>query len=60
MAKVIITKVPRRIAEEMAESARRYVLPTLVKLADWRNRSGSSPQQTIPYGIRQEAERYSS
>ena len=58
MAKVTITKVPRRITKEMAESTRRYALPTLIKLADWRNQSGSSPQQIVPYSIRREAESY--
>ncbi len=52
--KAVITRVPTEVAQELAESA----LPALVALADWRNRSGSFPQQFIPYDVRKETENY--
>ncbi len=42
----------KRINEEdarsLAETAHRKALPALVELAEWRNKSGSTPQ-VIPY-----------
>lgn len=59
MAKSPVGKVvtlDKETARSLAEAPLRAI-PTFIELAEWRNRSGSSPQENIPYWMRKEADR---